>query len=71
MVYPTHQISPPTRELCNFLRNELELSDNELNLGIRQAKLENAPLPIVLWSFGLITLDQFILIDKWIARSNT
>ena len=36
-----------------------------LNLGLRQAELEQAPLPIVLWSFGLLSLEQLQQVLDW------
>ena len=48
-----------------FLEQRLGVSRNAINLGLRQAELEQAPLPIVLWSFGLLTLDQFEQVLDW------
>lgn len=47
------------------LRHQLGLSDNALQLGIRQSQLEQAPLPVVLWRFGLISLEQFEAVLSW------
>jgi len=41
------------------------LSDNAINLGLRQAALEQAPLPVVLWSFGLLNLNQYQDVLSW------
>ncbi len=43
----------------------MDLSENEINLGIRQSELEQAPLPIILWSFGIISLEQYQQILDW------
>jgi hypothetical protein len=32
---------------------------------LRQAELEQAPLPIVLWSFGLLNLEQLQTVLDW------
>ncbi len=55
----------PSEELQRFLQRRLGLSTNALNLGIRQAELEQAPLPIVLWSFGLLSLEQLQQVLDW------
>jgi hypothetical protein len=34
-------------------------------LGLRQAQLEQAPLAVVLWRFGLISLEQFDQLLLW------
>ena len=41
------------------------LSWNAINLGLRQAELEQAPLPVVLWSFGLLSLEQLQHVLDW------
>tara|TARA_Y100001968_G_scaffold113737_1_gene103162 strand:- start:31242 stop:31493 length:252 start_codon:yes stop_codon:yes gene_type:complete len=53
------------KELLLFLENELGLSKQAIELGIKHALSENAPLPIVLWSFGLISLEQFEKVIFW------
>jgi len=58
------QAAPPAG-LLRFLRQQLGLSDNALALGLKQAELEQAPLPVVLWRFGLISLEQFEQVLSW------
>lgn len=48
-----------------FLQRKLGLSDSALSLGLRQSELEQAPLPIVLWSFGLLSLKQYQQVLDW------
>ena len=56
---------PPTDALLQFLQRRLGLSPSALELGQRQAELEQAPLPIVLWSFGLLSLQQLEDVFDW------
>ena len=65
MVITNDSQNDPPIELCNFIIDELGLTKEELELGIRQARYENAPLPIVLKCFGLITMDQYEKILSW------
>jgi hypothetical protein len=60
--HPQPEVSP---QLIEFLQQKLGLSENALNLGLRQAELEQAPLPIVLWSFGLLSLTQYQQVLDW------
>ncbi|KGG11704.1 MULTISPECIES: DUF2949 domain-containing protein [Prochlorococcus] len=53
-----------------FLKHEFELSDNAIDLGIKQSQLESAPLPVILLSFGLITLEQFQTLLDWIEKNH-
>lgn len=59
---PQPQASP---QMLRFLREKLGLSDNALALGQRQAEIEQAPLPVVLWSFGLLSLPQYQELLDW------
>ncbi len=65
MVFPTSPQSLPASELVRYLRQDLGLSENSLNLGLKQAQLEQAPLPVVLWRFGLISLEQLDQVLAW------
>ena len=65
MILTNHPQKEPSKELCDYLQSKFGLKEEALNLGIRQSKQENAPLPIILRSFGLITLEQFQEILNW------
>ena len=68
MVVCSHPQPPPSRALQQFLQSQIGLSREALNLGLRQAELEQSPLPIVLWSFGLLNLEQLQLVLDWLDR---
>ena len=65
MVLCSHRQPPPADSLLQFLQRRLGLSPSALELGQRQAELEQAPLPIVLWSFGLLSLNQLEEVFDW------
>ena len=65
MVMSSQRQPPATEALLQFLQRRLGLSPNALELGQRQAELEQAPLPIVLWSFGLLSLQQLEDVFDW------
>lgn len=65
MVLSSGSPPPPPQALLRYLRSQLGLSESALALGIRQAQLEQAPLAVVLWRFGLINLQQFELLLQW------
>jgi hypothetical protein len=48
-----------------LLRHQFGLSESALALGLRQAHQEQAPLPVVLWRYGLISLEQFDALLAW------
>jgi hypothetical protein len=39
-------------------------------MGIRQSEVEQAPLAVVLWRFGLISLEQFEQVLDWQDQQN-
>ena len=65
MVMSSQRQPPATEALLQFLQRRLGLSTSALELGQRQAELEQAPLPIVLWSFGLLSLQQLEDVFDW------
>ena len=65
MVMSSKRQPPATDALLQFLQLRLGLSPSALDLGQRQAELEQAPLPIVLWSFGLLSLQQLEDVFDW------
>ena len=65
MVMSSQQQPPAKDALLQFLQQRLGLSPSALELGQRQAELEQAPLPIVLWSFGLLSLQQLEDVFDW------
>ena len=67
MVISSTPQQPPSQALLRQLRQELGLSDSALGLGLRQAELEQAPLPVVRWRFGLINLEQLDQVLAWQA----
>ncbi len=68
MVICTSPQPPPPQVLIEHLRQSLGLSEKALSLGLRQAAQEQAPLPVVLWRFGLISLSQLDELLNWQDR---
>ena len=42
----------------DVLLKDIGLSKSAINLGIRLSKKNNASLPITLWSYGLVSIDE-------------
>ena len=66
MLNTSNSINPPSEELCNFIIDKLGISQSALQLGIKRCSLENSPLPIVMWSYGLISISQLKIILLWL-----
>ena len=69
MINISNSINPPSDELCNFIIDKLGISQGALELGMKRSCLENSPLPIVMWSYGLITLAQLKVILLWLKKN--
>lgn len=50
----------------NFLQNELALSTQDISVALRRRELENDPLPMLLWQYGLVSLEQLEQILDWL-----
>ncbi|MBD2727274.1 DUF2949 domain-containing protein [Nostoc sp. FACHB-892] len=55
-------------KLLTFLHNELELSNADIAVALRHRELENGPLPMLLWQYGLVDLEQLGKIFDWLAE---
>ena len=69
MINTNDSINPPSDELCNFIIDKIGISQGALELGIKRSFLENSPLPIVMWSYGLINLSQLKVILLWLKKN--
>ncbi len=65
MINTSKPIYPPSDELCDYIIDKLGISQSALELGIKRSRIENSPLPIVMWSYGLLTLPQLKMILFW------
>ncbi len=52
-----------------FLRQELAIPTADLRLALRQAEPMSNLLPMVLWQYGLVTLNQLNQIFDWLEQS--
>ena len=46
------------KEMIIYLFNELGLEESSIELGIKLSKKNNTPLPILLWSYGMLTIEE-------------
>ncbi|MBW4518455.1 MAG: DUF2949 domain-containing protein [Scytolyngbya sp. HA4215-MV1] len=52
--------------LIQFLQQELAVSSTEIAVLLRHPEQAHAPLPMLLWQYGLISLQQLIQIFDWL-----
>ena len=46
------------KEMINYLFNDLGLEESSIELGIKMSIKNKTPLPILLWSYGMLTIDE-------------
>ena len=47
-----------SREMINYLFDVLGLDESTIELGIKLSIKNNTPLPILLWSYGMLTIEE-------------
>lgn len=55
--------------LIKFLQDELDVSQASINMALRHCEQDPGPLPMVLWQYGLISLDQLERIYDWMEAA--
>jgi len=47
-----------SREMIIYLFDVLGLEESTIELGIKLSLKNNTPLPILLWSYGMLTIEE-------------
>tara|TARA_B100001989_G_scaffold208662_1_gene157635 strand:+ start:74 stop:271 length:198 start_codon:yes stop_codon:yes gene_type:complete len=47
-----------TKDLIIFLLNEIGLDESSIELGLKLSIKKNIPLPVLLWSYGMLTIEE-------------
>ena len=46
------------KEMIIYLINKLGLEESSIELGLKLSKKNNTQLPIILWSYGMLTIEE-------------
>jgi hypothetical protein len=61
---------PPSYDrLVQFLREDLCLSSSSIDMALKYREQDPGPLPMILWRYGLITLEQLERIYDWLETA--
>ncbi len=55
-------------ELSQFLQEELTISSAEIALVMQKKEELNAPIPMLLWQYGLLSSSQLDCIFDWLEN---
>ena len=47
-----------SKNMIIFLVNEIGLDESSIEFGIKLSIKNNTPLPILLWSYGMLTIEE-------------
>jgi len=56
-------------QLIRFLEDELAVPASAIALALRRHESESSWLPIILWQYGLITLQQLNQVFEWMETA--
>ena len=51
-------INYSNKKMISFLVDEIGLQESSIELGLKLSIKDNTPLPILLWSYGLLTIEE-------------
>lgn len=55
--------------LIRFLQEDLCLSPSSIAIALRHSEQDPGPLPMILWQYGLVTLEQLDRIYDWLENA--
>ncbi len=55
-----------TTQLITFLQEELDLSATSIAMALRHSEQDPGPLPMILWQYGLVSLEELEQIFDWL-----
>ena len=51
-------INNSNRKIISFLVDEIGLEESSIELGLKLSIKNNTPLPILLWNYGIISIEE-------------
>ena len=61
-------INYSNRKIISFLIDEIGLEESSVELGLKLSLKNNTPLPILLWSYGILTIEELDDLYKHIFK---
>jgi Protein of unknown function (DUF2949) len=56
-------------QFIRFLKEELSLSNDSIAIAERSLQKNPGPLPMILWQYGLVTLEELDKIFDWLETT--
>ena len=58
------------KNIISFLLYEIGLDDSLIELAVKLSIKNNTPLPILLWSYGMLTFDELDRLYTFLFQKN-
>ncbi|HSM82318.1 MAG TPA: DUF2949 domain-containing protein [Nodosilinea sp.] len=55
--------------LIQFLQDDLAISAASIKVALKHSEQDPGPLPMILWQYGLVTLEQLEQIYDWMEAA--
>ncbi|MBE9136115.1 DUF2949 domain-containing protein [Nodosilinea sp. LEGE 07088] len=55
--------------LIRFLQDDLAISTASIQVALKHSEQDPGPLPMILWQYGLVTLEQLEQIYDWMEAA--
>ena len=56
------------KKILSFLKDEIGLKESSIELGLKLSIKKNTPLPIILWSYGILTIEELDKLYTFLYR---
>ncbi|HEY9809744.1 MAG TPA: DUF2949 domain-containing protein [Halomicronema sp.] len=56
-------------KFLRFLQEDLAISAPSLKIALRHREQDPGPLPMILWQYGLVTIEQLERIYDWLETA--
>ncbi|HEY9813916.1 MAG TPA: DUF2949 domain-containing protein [Candidatus Sericytochromatia bacterium] len=56
-------------KLVRFLQEDLDISSSSMAIALKYVEQDPGPLPMILWRYGLVTLEQLDRIYDWMETA--
>ena len=57
------------RKIIFFLLDEIGLNESSIELGLKLSIKNNTPLPILLWNYGILTIEELVKFYTFLFQS--
>jgi hypothetical protein len=58
-----------SNKLIRFLQEDLAISTSAVTMALKKIEQNPGPLPMILWQYGLVTIDQLDRIYDWMETA--